>query len=293
VGEPILIQDTTIAARDGFALAATVFTPESAPRAVVLINSATAVPRRLYRGFAACLAERGCAVLTYDYRGTGGSRPRSLRRFPARMRDWAALDAAGAIDHVRAVWAALPLRVVGHSFGGQAVGLVPNNSEIERALLVAAQSGYWRFYLTPLERARVWAMFNLVLPPVARVLGYAPGWLGIGEDLPRGVVLEWRGWCMRKGFFFDDATLDALANFSRYSGPLRAIGIDDDPWATRPAIEALVAHFTGAEVQRVQIEPRRLGVDRIGHFGFFRREHRDTLWRDAADWLENPTQPGS
>lgn len=288
MSEPVLVQDTTIEARDGFALAATVFTPESAPRAVVLVNSATAVPRRLYRGFAGYLAERGFAVLTYDYRGTGGSRPPSLRQFEARMRDWAALDVAGAIDHVRRVWAALPLYAVGHSFGGQAVGLVPNNHEIARALLVGAQSGYWRLYLTPLERARVWAMFRLVVPPVARVLGYAPGWLGTGEDLPRGVFLEWRDWCMRPGFFFDDASLDALANFPRYRGPLRAIGIDDDPWATRQAIDALVAHFEGAQVQRQQIDPRRLGVEKIGHFGFFRREHRDTLWRAAADWLDNP-----
>jgi predicted alpha/beta hydrolase len=25
---------------------------------------------------------------------------------------------------------------------------------------------------------------------------------------------------------------------------------------------------------------------RIGHFGFFRERFRDSLWRDAADWLE-------
>lgn len=286
--QEVLVQDTTIAARDGFVLGATVFTPESAPRAVVLINSATAVPRRIYRGFAGYLAGRGYAALTYDYRGTGDSRPDSLRRFEARMRDWAALDVAGAIDHVRRVWAALPLYVVGHSFGGQAVGLVPNNREIERALLIAAQSGYWRFYLTPFERARVWAMFRLVVPPVAQVMGYAPGWLGTGEDLPRGVFLEWRDWCMKPGFFFDDPTLEATANFARYSGPLRAIGIDDDPWATRQAIDALVAHFASADVQRVQIEPRRLAAGPIGHFGFFRRERRDTLWRDAVDWLSNP-----
>jgi predicted alpha/beta hydrolase len=27
-------------------------------------------------------------------------------------------------------------------------------------------------------------------------------------------------------------------------------------------------------------------VRKIGHFGFFRPEHRDTLWRDAAEWLQ-------
>jgi predicted alpha/beta hydrolase len=27
-------------------------------------------------------------------------------------------------------------------------------------------------------------------------------------------------------------------------------------------------------------------VAKIGHFGFFRPEHRDTLWRGAAEWIE-------
>ena len=145
----VLTQDTSIAARDGYQLAATVFTPTATPVRAVLINSATAVPRKIYRAFATYLAEQGGTVLTYDYRGIGGSRPASLRGFQVRMRDWAALDVAGAIDHMRAVWPKLPLAVVGHSFGGQAAGLAPNNSEISRALFVAAQAGYWRLFHSP------------------------------------------------------------------------------------------------------------------------------------------------
>jgi predicted alpha/beta hydrolase len=154
------------------------------------------VSRKIYRGFAAYLAEQGQAVLTYDYRGIGGSRPRSLRGFDARMRDWA-LDVAAAIDHMRAVWPKLPLAVVGHSFGGQAVGLAPNNSEISRALLIAAQAGYWRLFHAP-EKYRVYLMLRLIGSPLARVLGYVPGRLGIGEDLPREVFLEWTGWVMNR-----------------------------------------------------------------------------------------------
>ena len=92
--QEVLAQDTTIAARDGYALGATVFAPHDAPRGAVLINSATAVPRKIYRGFATYLAQQGFTVLTYDYRGTAGSRPPSLRGFKVRMRDWAALDVA-------------------------------------------------------------------------------------------------------------------------------------------------------------------------------------------------------
>ena len=82
----ILVQDTTITARDGFPLAATVYIAAAVPRVAVLINSARAVPRKIYRGFASYLAEHDCAVVSYDYRGTGGSRPASLRGFNARMR---------------------------------------------------------------------------------------------------------------------------------------------------------------------------------------------------------------
>jgi predicted alpha/beta hydrolase len=281
----VLVQDTTITARDGRALAATVFAPPAAPQAAVLINSATAVPRKIYRGFATYLAEHGFAVLSYDYRGIGGSRPQTLKGFQARMRDWAALDVAAAIDHMRGAWPNLPLSVVGHSFGGQAIGLVPNNMEISRALFVAAQAGYWGLMYSP-ERYRVYLLMRVIGSSFAKSLGYVPGRLGIGEDVPRDVFLEWTDWVMRPRYFFDDPTLEALENFPRYGGALRALSMKDDPWATPPAVDLLCAGFTGTKPERVDIDPRAVGAQKIGHFGFFRPEHRATLWRDAAEWLK-------
>jgi predicted alpha/beta hydrolase len=38
------------------------------------------------------------------------------------------------------------------------------------------------------------------------------------------------------------------------------------------------------------VTPGDVGTARIGHFGFFRAEHRDTLWRDAAQWLQVGSQ---
>src|ERR1700747_1988781 len=132
------INDLWVTARDGYQLAATEFLPGGPPRVAIVINSATAVPRRIYRGFATYLAERGFAVLTYDYRGVAGSRPKSLVGFSARMRDWAALDVTFAREHARARWPDLQLATVGHSFGGQAIGLLPNNDLISRTLMIAA-----------------------------------------------------------------------------------------------------------------------------------------------------------
>jgi predicted alpha/beta hydrolase len=33
------------------------------------------------------------------------------------------------------------------------------------------------------------------------------------------------------------------------------------------------------------VTPAEAGVQKIGHFGFFRPDLRDTLWQAAADWL--------
>jgi len=298
VGEPALddvfIDDISFPAADGYLLGATLFLPRGAKRHAVLISSATAVSRKVYRKFASYLAHRGCAVLTYDYRGIGDSRqkspvgnnrPRSLAGFKASMSDWAALDVTAAVAWMRERYKSLPLAYVGHSFGGQALGLLPNNSDVSCALLVASQATYWKLIASP-ERYRVYLLLNFVGAPLTRLLGYTPGWSGPGEDLPQGVFEQGTDWIMRPRYLFDDPKLKALANFSRFDGALRALCFSDDPWATRPAVELLCSGFTSAQPEVLTIAPADVGATRIGHFGFFRPEHRDTLWRSAAEWIQ-------
>ena len=292
--DDVFIDDITFPAADGYLLGATLFLPRGAKRHAVLINSATAVPRKIYRGFAGYLARRGCAVLTYDYRGTGGSRqkpagghtqPKSLAGFKASMSDWAALDVTAAVAWMRERYRSLPLNYVGHSFGGQALGLLANNNEVSRALLIAAQAGYWKLMASP-ERYRVYVMLNLVGTPLTRLMGYAPGWSGLGLDLPKGVFQQWVGWVMSERYLFDDPALKALPNFSRFEGAMCALCFSDDPWATKPAVELLCSGFTSASPEILTVAPADVGAAKIGHFGFFRPEHRDTLWRGAAEWIQ-------
>jgi predicted alpha/beta hydrolase len=292
--DDVFIDDISFPATDGYSLGATLFLPRGAKRHAVLINSATAVPRKVYRGFAGYLARRGCAVLTYDYRGIGDSRqkslvgynqPKSLVGFKASMSDWAALDVTAAVAWMRERYKNLPLAYVGHSFGGQALGLLGNNSEVARALLIAAQAGYWKLMAQP-ERYRVYAMLNFVGTPLTRALGYAPGWGGVGMDLPKGVFEQWTRWVMSPRYLFDEQNLGALQNFPKYQGALRALCLSDDPWATLPAVELLCSGFTSTKPEILTIAPADADASRIGHLGFFRPEHRDTLWRGAAEWLE-------
>jgi predicted alpha/beta hydrolase len=292
--DDVFVDDITFPATDGYPLGATLFLPRGAKQHAVLINSATAVPRKIYKGFASYLASRGCAVLTYDYRGIGDSRqkslteynrPRSLVDFKATMSDWAALDVTAAVGWMRDRYHHLPLTYVGHSFGGQALGLLTNNSEVSRALFVAAQAGYWGLMSFP-ERYRIYVLLNFVGVPLTRLVGFAPGSVGFGVDLPKGVFLEWVSWVMNERYLLGDKTLRTLINFPRYRGALRALAFTDDPWATRPAVELLCSSFTSITPDIATIAPSDIGVGKIGHLGFFRPEHRDTLWRGAAEWLQ-------
>ena len=291
--DDVFADDITFPAADGYLLAGSLFLPRGTKRHAVLINSATAVPRKVYRSFASYLAHRGCAVLTYDYRGIGGSRqqavvgtnqPKSLVGFKASMADWAALDVTAAVRWMRERYSTLPLAYVGHSFGGQALGLIENNIEISRALLVASQAATWKL-MQPPENYRVYAFMNFVGVPLTRLLGYTPGWAGVGEDLPKDVFLQWTDWVSSPRYLFDSG-LPALQNFARYSGELRALAFSDDPWATRLAVEMLCAGFGAAKPEVLTVKPSDAGVEKIGHFGFFRPDHRDTLWRGAADWIQ-------
>jgi predicted alpha/beta hydrolase len=292
--DDVFADDISLPASDGYALGATLYLPRGAKTHAVLINSATAVPRKIYKGFASYLAARGCAVLTYDYRGTGDSRPKafpgssqpaSLVGFKTSMADWAALDVTAAVTWMRQRYAGMPLAFVGHSFGGQALGLIPNNADVSRALLIAAQAGSWRLMSKP-ERYRIYALVKFVGVPLTRSMGYAPGRIGLGLDLPKGVFLQWAQWVLSDRYFFDDGKLRSLSNFARYRGALRALSFSDDPWATLAAVEMLCAGFTSIRADVHSIAPEEVGADKIGHFGFFRPEHRDTLWREAAEWLQ-------
>jgi predicted alpha/beta hydrolase len=131
----VTFRETALTAADGFTLSAEVHeAPE--PRAAVLLAPATGVSRRIYRPLAGYLAGRGFSVLLVDYRGTGDSRPASLRGFVASAEDWARLDLAAAFDAAAALAPGHPVSWLGHSIGGQLLGLCPRRDRVRSALLV-------------------------------------------------------------------------------------------------------------------------------------------------------------
>lgn len=214
-------RDVALRTADGHSLAASAWEPECLPRGAVLINSATGVKRGFYAPFASFLAERGLLVLSFDYRGIGGSRPGSLALCDARMRDWGQQDAEAALQWLLERTPRVAL--VGHSFGGQALGLMPGASRLQAALLVAAQSGYWRHW-RGLHRLGLWALWHLLIPGLCTACGYFPGRvLGSAQDLPSGVAREWARWGRFPGYVADDEGGALAAGFAGLTLPIRAL----------------------------------------------------------------------
>lgn len=278
------MQAVRFPARDGQALGGTLFRPSSPNGAAVVVHAASGVKQEYYAKFAGYLAERGFTTLTFDYRGIGRSRPATLRGFEARMSEWATQDAAGALRFLQAEAPGARVLVVGHSFGGQCLGIVEGNEKYAALLAVASQSGYWRYW-PGIGRAGMWLATHVVLPGVSRLLGYFPAKrLGQGEDLPEGVAREWASWCRHPGYIV--GALGAQAQYARLVLPVRAVWLADDSYAPLPAVRALLGFYLSAPGEIVEVYPRMVGAEKIGHFGFFRERFRDTLWAAAADWLQ-------
>jgi predicted alpha/beta hydrolase len=264
---------------DGVALSATLWSsPGPGRRRAVVMAGATGVLRAYYAPFAAWLSTQGFAVVTFDYRGMGASRTEGAE---PSMHDWGEHDLASVVAWAAARFGDERVAVVGHSVGGQLVGLLPDARSVTALVTVGSQSGDYRLWPLPARLAMA-ALWYGVVPGVTHAVGYLPGALGIGEDLPAGVALEWARWCRTPGYLVGAGFESRRDGFARLDAPVLAYGFDDDAYAPRAAVDALHALYTTARVERRQLG-REAG--RFGHFGFFRARHRP-LWRDVAAFLD-------
>lgn len=272
-----------LVADDGRHLAASWFEPPAgAARGVAVVSSAAGVPRGYYRAFAEWLAGRGYAVLTYDYRGIAGSRRGPLRQERATMGDWAVLDmsAALAAAEARRATQGLPLLLVGHSFGGNAIGFARGVERADALLAVASQVGEPRLF-PGRHRLQAEFFFRAWLPALVSLFGHLPGWaLGPGgQPLPAGVARQWARWGLQRGWAYADPALQPHRSASAVTVPVHLWDISDDlTFAPPRTVDALAAQFRNAAVQRHSMAPQDVGLARLGHFGAFRREPGARLW---------------
>lgn len=293
-----LPEPVTITCRDGYRLHGHLWYPEYGQErgqepihGTVIVNPATGVLGRYYHAYAQFLARHGFAVLTYDYRGIGLSRPPALRRCGIRWRDWGERDFDAALRWVRQRDAG-PISVVGHSIGGFLPGFAETAPLVDRILTVGAQFAYRRDY-APGQRLRMTAKWHLAMPFLTAVTGYFPGRrLGWLEDLPAGVAYEWSFRRADMAASYPEADrAGILARFATVTAPILAVGTTDDAFGTPAAIRRGLSYYTASQRIQVQLRPDALGVSAAGHFGLFHPRRSGSFWPATLSWLRDGRNP--
>jgi predicted alpha/beta hydrolase len=286
------MQAVSLVSADGTPLSARVYESEGAAKGNVVIGGAMGVRQDYYAGFAAWLATQGWRVTTFDYRGSGESGPRNLRGYKADLFDWTK-DYAAAIDHAHAALPEAPLYLLGHSLGAQLPGFLANQHKVSGMLSIAAGSGYWRDNAPQLKRIVPYFWFVLV-PLATRLCGYFPGRkLRKVGDLPAGVIMQWRKWCLSPRYSVSAEGESARQAYARVRFPVLALSITDDELMTLRGTHSLIDLYENAPRQVQRITPAELSVRRLGHFGPFRSEQETKMWPRMAEWLRTLGTPAA
>ncbi len=271
--------DSFITTSDGTRIGSRFYVPPSAAiRGGVVLASAMGVPQSFYEPFARWLASEGFVVATFDYRGTFTSRSRPLRGFRTDIFEWARLDCAAVIDALAARAGDAPLYWIGHSLGGQILPFVPNRDRITKAVTIATGSGYWRENAPPLK-PRAWWLWFVAAPIALAVCGYFPGarLRKIG-DLPKGVMTQWRRWCLHPEYAIAEGE-HIRAQYAAVRTPITSLSFHDDEFMSARNTESIHGFYANAPQVMKRIAPKDVGVERIGHFGFFRPALLEPLWK--------------
>jgi len=270
--------EVEVIAQDGTPLAASLYAPRTkVARGAALIVPAMGVPQSYYAPFSRWLAESGLHVATFDYRGMGRSRRVPLRQLDANIITWASQDAAAVLHALKARAPGLPITWIGHSLGGQVVPFVSDRSGVEKIITVATGSGYWRQNAEPLRR-KVWIFWFGAVPLTTPLFGYFPGKaLGMVGDLPRGVVEQWRKWCLHPEYLMSEG--EAVRTlFASVTTPITAFSFADDEMMSEEGTASIHGFYKNAPRTMHRLHASQCGLRKIGHFGFFRESMRGPLW---------------
>lgn len=280
------MKDIIIRAIDGYLLSALYGTPEKSSSPSVIIGPATGIKKEFYFHFANYLIQQGYSVLIFDYRGIGGSAPEDLRTSPDFLHDWGLLDMNAALNYMIFIQNQKDIIWLGHSIGGQLIGLLDHREYIKKFITINAALGYWGYFPQP-WKFLVWCLWKIIHPVMTRWYGFGNMKLiGWGENLPPQVLGEWKEWCTNKNYF--QGYLETSGHLNRYlsfSIPIIAIYMSDDYIANDKTAPLMQHFFPKAAYQIHKIQVEKYTPYSVGHTGIFRRRFEYTLWPILLDLI--------
>jgi predicted alpha/beta hydrolase len=250
---------------------------EERSKGVCIIATATGVAQRLYEDFASWLTEHNYTAITFDYDGIGLSIDRHVKFSKSDKISWAQNDCPAVLEYVKAEFPDQEITWIGHSVGAHMLGFMENTDDISKAITVGAGTGTWWYNAPPTKRI-AWFLWYFLVPATVPLLGYFPGdKLGIMCNLPKGVIMQWRRWCLKKDYAIGYEGDWLRQNFANTKMPMTSIAFTDDDMMSLKNVEMLHASFTRADKTMVKIKPSDIDQKRIGHIGWHKARYRK-LW---------------
>ena len=279
-------KEIQIKCTDGFLLSGNLYVPDER-KGAIMIAPATGIKRIFYHSFAQFLAENGYGVITFDNRGIGNSKGRSINDGNPSLVNWGKLDMTAVLKCLQTEFPNTDYHLVGHSAGGQLVGLMDNAKELKSMFNFASSSGSIE-HMVGSFLLQSHFFLNAVIPLSNLIFGYAKtNWVGMGEPLPKKVARQWQQWCNGKGYvkvYLDKAK--PVHVYDELTFPAQWLYATDDRIANIENVKDMVSVYSNTKSEIVSLQPTDFGFTEIGHMKFFSSKKR-ILWKYAINWLAN------
>jgi len=265
----------------------TVFKPKNSINKSIIISSATGVLQHYYFKFANHFSKLGCTVYTFDYYGIGRSSSSlaKLKQNSINVKAWGENDQTSAINYAISQNPDHKVIVIAHSIGGQILAFNKSMSQIDTIITVASQSGYWKHW-KGYERFRMLIFWYAIIPVLTPLFGYFPAKkIRLFENLPKQMAYQWQRWGKHKDYLLSEYDFEDL-QFKNYNKHLLSLSFPKDEYASKQSVDWLAKQFKYANIDRRHIIPKDLGIENIGHFGFFRSKFKNSLWKMIHHWIE-------
>ena len=253
---------------------------------IIIIVSAAGVLQSFYKKIAEFFQNNNISTITFDYAGIGKSLNGNIKKENSNLTNWGNRDLEAVIKYTIETYPRFKIILLGHSIGGQLIGLAPSSYMADKIILVAAQSGYWKFW-KGVSKIRMWANWYLLVPILTKGFGYLPSKkISRMESLPKNVAEEWAKWCRSSNYLFASFSYNKLY-FDRIKCKLTSISIDDDFLAPKKSVEWLTAKFGNASIKSLHFIPEKFKALKIGHFSLFTEKFKDDIWNILLEETHN------
>ena len=281
------ISKIVITCRDSFELSGVLYKPSKHIKSAVLIAPATGIKKRFYNSFATFLAKNGYGVICFENRGVGESKKgNSINEGEASLISWGQLYLTAAFSHLKLEFPKSDYHIIGHSAGGQLIGLMDDVSEIKSIFNFASSSGSLNYMSYPFKLHA--SFFLNIFIPVSNLLYRRTNshWDGMGEPLPKKVAKQWSKWCNGKGYVAEDFGKEIKSHlYNEITAPSLWVHATDDGIANLENVKDMIRIYPNSKSKIKTLIPAEQGFKDIGHMKFFSSK-QSKLWNIAIKWLK-------